>query len=83
MPATIWAVDAKNCINIWRHCVILEISKNYWEDLYEKLDEFLLKGENKKYYNKVETSMKCQLYNETQDIMEHNKIKSQNTEVST
>ena len=24
--------------------------------------------------------MKCQLYNETQDIMEHNKIKSQNAE---
>ena len=59
----------------------VNISKNYWEELYEKLDEFLLKGENKKYYNKVETSMKCQLYNETQDIMEHNKIQSQNTEV--
>ena len=61
----------------------VNISKNYWEELYEKLDEFLLKGENKKYYNKVETSMKCQLYNETQDIMEHNKVQSQNTEVST
>ena len=61
----------------------VNISKNYWEELYEKLDEFLLKGENKKYYNKVETSMKCQLYNETQDIMEHNKVKSQNVEVST
>ena len=60
----------------------VDISKNYWEDLYEKLEEFLLKGENKKYYNKVETSMKCQLYNETQDIMEHNKVQSQNTEVS-
>ena len=60
----------------------VNISKNYWEELYEKLDEFLLKGENKKYYNKVETSMKCQLYNETQDIMEHNKVQSQNTEVS-
>jgi len=60
----------------------VNISKNYWEELYEKLDEFLLKGENKKYYNKVETSMKCQLYNETQDIMEHNKIKSQNAEVA-
>jgi hypothetical protein len=56
--------------------LVVDISKNYWEELYEKLEEFLLKGENKKYYNKVETSMKCQLYNETQDIMEYNKIKS-------
>jgi hypothetical protein len=61
---------------------IIDTSKNYWEELYEKLDEFLLKGENKKYYNKVETSMKCKLYNETQDIIEHNKIKAQNVEVN-
>ena len=60
----------------------VDISKNYWEELYEKLEEFLLKGENKKYYNKVETSMKCQLYNETQDIMEYNKIKSQKMETA-
>ncbi len=61
---------------------LIDTSKNYWEELYEKLDEFLLKGENKKYYNKVETSMKCKLYNETQDIIEHNKIKEQNVEVN-
>ena len=60
--------------------LVVDISKNYWEELYEKLEEFLLKGENKKYYNKVETSMKCQLYNETQDIMEYNKIKSEKME---
>jgi hypothetical protein len=62
--------------------LVVDISKNYWEELYEKLEEFLLKGENKKYYNKVETSMKCQLYNETQDIMEYNKIKSQKMETA-
>jgi len=63
--------------------LVVDISKNYWEELYEKLEEFLLKGENKKYYNKVETSMKCQLYNETQDIMEYNKIKSQKNSIIT
>jgi hypothetical protein len=61
---------------------LVDISKNYWEELYEKLENFLLKGENKKYYNKVETSMRCQLYNETQDIIEHNKIKEQNIKVN-
>ena len=61
---------------------LVDISKNYWEELYEKLEDFLLKGENKKYYNKVETSMRCQLYNETQDIIEHNKIKEQNIKVN-
>ena len=61
---------------------LVDISKNYWEELYEKLEDFLLKGENKKYYNKVETSMRCQLYNETQDIMEYNKIKEQNIKVN-
>ena len=61
---------------------LIDTSKNYWDELYEKLDEFLLKGENKKYYNKVETSMKCKLYNETQDIIEHNKIKAQNVEAN-
>ena len=61
---------------------LIDTSKNYWDELYEKLDEFLLKGENKKYYNKVETSMKCKLYNETQDIIDHNKIKAQNVEAN-
>ena len=63
--------------------LVVDISKNYWEELYEKLEEFLLKGENKKYYNKVETSMKCQLYNETQDIMEYNKIKTEKNTIIT
>ena len=34
-------IESKNHLEV-------DISKNYWEDLYEKLEEFLLKGENKK-----------------------------------
>jgi hypothetical protein len=46
----------------------VDFSCNYWEELNDKLDEYLSNGDNKKYYKKVETSLKCKLYNETQDI---------------
>lgn len=52
----------------------VDFSCNYWEELNDKLDEYLSNGDNKKYYKKVETSLKCKLYNETQDI---------NTEINT
>ena len=46
----------------------INFSSNYWEELYNKLDEYFSNGDNKKYYQKVETSLKCKLFNETQDI---------------
>jgi hypothetical protein len=49
-----------------QHYVIF--SSNYWEELYNKLDDYFLKGENRKYYKNVETSLKCKLYNETQEL---------------
>ena len=55
----------------------VDLSSNYWEELYDKLADYFSGRGEKRHYNKVETSMKCQLYNETQDIIEHNKIKSQ------
>ena len=48
----------------------INFTSNYWEELYNKLDEYFSNGDNKKYYKKVETSMKCKLYNETLDINE-------------
>ena len=64
----------------------VDLSSNYWEELYDKLEDYFSGRGEKRHYNKVETSMKCQLYNETQDIIDHNKIKSQvqasTTEVS-
>lgn len=46
----------------------VNFSSNYWEELYNKLDDYFLKGENRKYYKNVETSLKCRLYNETQEL---------------
>jgi len=46
----------------------VNFSSNYWEELYNKLDDYFLKGENRKYYKNVETSLKCKLYNETQEL---------------
>tara|TARA_B110000977_G_scaffold17867_1_gene21637 strand:+ start:197 stop:1162 length:966 start_codon:yes stop_codon:yes gene_type:complete len=46
----------------------VDFSSNYWEELNKKLDEYLSNGDNKKYYKKVETSLKCKLYNETIDM---------------
>jgi hypothetical protein len=64
----------------------VDLSSNYWEELYDKLADYFSGRGEKRHYNKVETSMKCKLYNETQDIIDHNKIKSQvqlsTTEVS-
>lgn len=48
----------------------VDFSSSYWEELNKKLDEYLSNGDNKKYYKKVETSLKCKLYNETQDLKE-------------
>lgn len=47
---------------------LINFSSNYWEELYNKLDEYFSRGDNRKYYKKIETSIKCKLYNETQDI---------------
>ena len=64
----------------------VDFSSNYWEELYDKLADYFSGRGEKRHYNKVETSMKCKLYNETQDIIDHNKIKSKvqssTTEVS-
>jgi hypothetical protein len=46
----------------------VNFSSSYWEELYNKLDDYFLKGENRKYYKNVETSLKCKLYNETQEL---------------
>jgi len=51
----------------------VDFSSNYWEELYDKLASYFVGNGNKKYYNKVETSMRCKLYNETQDINDYNK----------
>ena len=48
----------------------VDFSSNYWEELYNKLDEYFSNGDNKKYYKKVENSLKCKLFNETHDISE-------------
>ena len=45
----------------------VDLSSNYWEELYDKLADYFSGRGEKRHYNKVETSMKCQLYNETQD----------------
>ena len=43
----------------------VDFNSNYWEELYDKLSDYFSGRGEKRHYNKVETSMKCKLYNET------------------